>query len=175
MRRACIAVLAAATVAGCGGDGSDRFSLRTPGTEDPVVRDGDAAEEVRRGAPTPGEIRVIRGWADALRRGDVERAAAFFALPVRIFTGTPPAQTLIDLEAVRAFNAGLPCGARLRDTRRGPGSRVVATFVLTERPGPGRCGEGTGRLAATAFLIEGRRIVQWLRGPDPPQPESKPS
>ena len=47
---------------------------------------------------------------------------------------------------------------------------MVATFRLTERPGPGRC-TGVGRLAATAFLIEKRHIVQWLRQPDPVQPD----
>ena len=55
-----------------------------------------------------------------------------------------------------------------RANERGDGSFVVATFRLTERPGPGRRG---GRLAATAFLIEKRHIVQWLRQPDPVQPD----
>ena len=52
---------------------------------------------------------------------------------------------------------------------------MVATFRLTERPGPGRCGGGVGRLADTAFLIEKRHIVQWLRQPDPAQPDDESS
>jgi hypothetical protein len=56
-------------------------------------------------------------------------------------------------------------------TVRGKGSFVVATFRLTERPGPGSCEGGVGQLADTAFLIEKRHIVQWLRQPDPVQPD----
>jgi hypothetical protein len=54
---------------------------------------------------------------------------------------------------------------------RGQGRFVIATFRLTERTGPGArpCG-AVGNLADTAFLIEDRHIVQWLRQPDPIQP-----
>ena len=51
---------------------------------------------------------------------------------------------------------------------RGEGRFVVATFRLTERSGPGaRPCDGAGNLAATAFLIEHRRIVEWLRAAGP--------
>jgi hypothetical protein len=170
MRRSWIASLAVLGLAGCGGmSDSERFSLTTPGTDDVVVREIEGSETPRRGKPTREEVSVIRGWADALRSGNVKRAARFFAVPTIVLDGTNPQRTLPTMKAVRNFNRGLPCGARLVKTARGRGSYVVATFRLTERPGPGRCDGGVGQLADTAFLIENRHIVQWLRQPDPPQ------
>jgi hypothetical protein len=67
-----------------------------------------------------------------------------------------------DLEDARAFNASLPCGAELTSAEP-DGEFVLATFRLTERPGPGRCGSGAGNTAQTAFVIEDGRIVEWRR------------
>jgi hypothetical protein len=171
MRRSWIAPVVVVGLAGCGGmSDSERFSLTTPGSDDLVVREIEGSETPRRGKPTREEVRVIRGWADALRAGKVNRAARFFAVPTIVLDGTNPQRTLPDMKAVRNFNRGLPCGARLVKTVRGRDSFVVATFRLTERPGPGRCDSGVGELADTAFLIENRHIVQWLRQPDPVQP-----
>jgi hypothetical protein len=173
MRRlAWIAPLLALGLAGCGSAGDEeRFSLTTPGTDDLVVREIDGSETPRRGKPTRDEVTVIRGWADALRAGRVNQAARFFAVPTIVLDGANPQRTLPNMTAVRNFNRGLPCGATLVKTIRGKGSFVLATFRLTERPGPGRCGGGVGRLADTAFLIERRHSVQWLRQPDPVQPQ----
>jgi hypothetical protein len=173
MRRlAWIAPLLALGLGACGSESdADRFSLTTPGTDDLVVREVEGSEKPRRGKPTRDEVSVIRGWADALRAGDVRRAARFFAIPTTVLDGTNPQRTLPNMKAVRNFNRGLPCGARLLRTARGQGSFVVATFRLTERPGPGSCQGGVGQLADTAFLIEKRHIVQWLRQPDPVQPD----
>ncbi len=113
-------------------------------------------------------MRVIRGWADALRAGRVNKAADFFAVPAFVLDGTNPRRRLPNLNAVREFNRGLPCGAQLVETVRGQGWFVIATFRLTERSGPGaRPCTGAGNLAATAFLIEDKHITQWLRAPDP--------
>jgi hypothetical protein len=103
---------------------------------------------------------VIRTWADTLRAGDVEAAARLFALPARVANGEPPL-SLTTRAAVEAFNASLPCGARLVRTRR-RGRYTIATFRLTERPG-GDCGAGVGDIAATAFRLRGGKIVEWLR------------
>jgi hypothetical protein len=100
----------------------------------------------------------------------VKAASRFFAIPSVVADGTNPQRSLEDIDAVREFNRGLPCGARLLSTKRGEGSFVVATFVLTERPGRGECGTGVDHHAATVFLIERHRIVQWLRAADPAQP-----
>ena len=107
----------------------------------------------------------IRGWADALRTGREERAVGYFALPSFVSNGTKPIK-LTSRDDVRFFNRTLPCGAKLlhaEDT----GRFIVATFRLTERPGPGRCGTGVGGEASTAFAIRNRRIVQWRRVVEP--------
>jgi hypothetical protein len=173
MRFAWVASLVTVGLAGCGSmSDSERFSLTTPGTGDVVVREvGGGKEKPVPKKPTRGEVRVIRGWADALRAGHVNKAAGFFAIPARVLDGTNPLRELPNRDAVRDFNRGLPCGAQLVETERGEGRFVIATFRLTERTGPGArpCG-AVGNLADTAFLIEDRHIVQWLRQPDPIQP-----
>jgi hypothetical protein len=168
---ACVLPLLALGLSACGGPSdSERFSLTTPGTDDTVVREIEGSEKIRRGKPTHNEVSVIRGWADALRAGHVAAASRFFAIPAVVADGTNPQRSLPDRDAVRQFNRGLPCGAKLVNTKRGQGSFVVATFVLTERPGPGECGTGVDQRVATIFLIEKHHIVQWLRAADPAQP-----
>jgi hypothetical protein len=172
MRFAWVASLVTLGLAGCGSmSDSERFSLTTPGTDDTVVREVGGDEKPVPKKPTRGEVRVIRGWADALRAGRVNKAAGFFAVPAFVLDGTNPRRALPSLAAVRDFNRGLPCGAQLIEAVRGQGRFVIATFRLTERTGPGArpCG-AVGNLAATAFLIEDRHIVEWLREPDPIQP-----
>jgi hypothetical protein len=169
---ACVMALLAAGAAACGGPSdSERFSLTTPGADGPVVREIEGSAKPRKGKPTQQEVAVIRGWANALRAGHVNQAAAFFALPAFIADGTSPTRRVADRNEIRAFNRGLPCGAKLLETKRGADSFVVATFKLTERrgPRPAAC-DGTGGLAAVIFLVEKHHIVQWLRADDPSQP-----
>ena len=107
------------------------------------------------------DVAVIRGWTDALRRGDIGGATGYWAVPAIVSNGTPPI-TLKKRSDVRFFNRTLPCGAKFKsaiDT----GAYVVATLVLTERPGAGKCGSGVGSEAYTAFLIRRHKIVQWRR------------
>ena len=163
-------VLALALVA-CGGgsDGGDRGDRRTPtpsaAGETPAAMESPAPAPS--GPVTAAEEATIRGWADALRGGDVEAASRYFALPASVANGTPPVE-LRTQRAVRFFNGSLPCGARLEATERAERGYVIATFRLTERPGAGECGAGTGARARTAFLIRDARIVRWLRVVDPP-------
>jgi hypothetical protein len=162
-------------IVGCGGvSDSERFQLRTPGTEKTVVREIAGSQKIRTGKPTKDEVTVIRGWADALRAGHVSAAAQFFALPALVADGVNPLHSLTKrTDVVNFFNNALPCGAKLVNTRRGESSFVIATFKLTERPGPGDCGTAVGNPAYTAFLIERRHIVQWRRAlPPPKQPAS---
>jgi hypothetical protein len=116
---------------------------------------------------------VIRGWTDALRHGNVNRAARYFGIPSVVSNGTPPIR-LTSRADVRFFNRTLPCGAKFAkavDT----GAFVVATLVLTERPGKGKCGAGAvGNEAYTAFLIRRHKIVQWRRVTKP-APEATPA
>lgn len=117
--------------------------------------------------PRPADresTRVIRGWSNALRRGRVERATDYFALPSVVENASPP-MTLNERAEARAFNTSLPCGARLLRAFR-IGRYTAAVFVLTERPG-GDCGTGTGNQVATAFVIRRGRILEWRRLADP--------
>lgn len=145
-----IAVAFALIATGCGGDdeGSTTTTEASPSTEPDV---GDAS---------PGDVEVISGWVDALRAGDTEEAAGYFAIPSTAENG--PLLTKIDSkQAAVAFNESLPCGAKLISARS-EGDFTTATFRLTERPG-GDCGTGTGGKASTSFEIEGGKIVEWRR------------
>ncbi len=106
-------------------------------------------------------VQVIRSWADELRAGDVSAASDRFSIPTVVQNGTAPL-TLTTRQAIEAFNQSLPCGARLTAATTS-GRYTVATFVLTERPGPGRCGSGVGDAAKTAFVIHSGHIVEWRR------------
>ncbi len=154
-RRASIALAAAAVLAsaalGCGGgeDGGDESEIP-----------GGADQE---------EAKVIEDWAAALREGDVEAAAEYFELPSVAQNGTPPLE-LESREDVVRFNRALPCGAELVRAEE-DGRFTVATFELTERPGPGECGAGVGTQATTAFVIEDGLITEWIRAAEDLQPE----
>jgi hypothetical protein len=118
-------------------------------------------------APDPGAVSVIRGWADALRRGDVVAAARYFALPSEMINGVV---IRIHSVAQAAYaNATLPCGARFISAEM-RGRYVTALFRLTGRPGAGGsdCGGGAGQTARTNFVIADGRIVEWIRAPDDP-------
>ena len=121
---------------------------------------GDTDPEIPGGAD-PAEATVIDEWATALREGDVDAAARFFAIPSVAQNGSVPLR-IRDLADAKLFNASLPCGAELTNATP-EGGFVIATFTLTERPGPGDCGEGTGETAQTAFVIEDGEIVEWRR------------
>lgn len=111
--------------------------------------------------------RVVRGWADALRSGDVDAAVRFFALPSRVSNGGGILK-LTTIDEVRAFNQSLPCGARLIATEPAAQGRIIASFGLTERPGPGTCGVAPASTARTAFLVKDGQITEWIRVEDLP-------
>jgi hypothetical protein len=125
-------------------------------------------------------VGVIRAWSTALRKGDVNGAARYFALPSKFSNGA--GEVAIHTEAqARAVNAALPCGALLLSADR-RGRFIRALFRLTDRPGPnGGCGLGAGQLARTDFIIAGGRIIDWIRAPNPggggpsPGPEAPPT
>ena len=129
---------------------------------------------------SPAAIAVIRGWADALRRGNVHAAGGFFALPSEMIPG-PDAKgdaivlTLHTRGQADAAQLALPCGAQFvsADQR---GEYVNALFRLTGRSGPGGsdCGSGAGLTARTNFVIAGGRIKQWIRAPDDPGDNNSP-
>jgi hypothetical protein len=144
-----LALLSLIALAACGGgddDGENNGSAPPP-TDIP----GDA---------NPTDVTVIKEWSDTLRAGDVDGAAEFFALPSVAENG--PLLRIRTHDDARLFNASLPCGAILVRAET-QGDFSTATFELTERPGPGTCGTGTGEHAQTSFVIEDGKITQWRR------------
>jgi hypothetical protein len=131
----------------CGG--SDSAST---GSSVPSTVSGDA---------NPAEVQVIDGWVTALRHGDVNAAAGFFAIPSVAENG-PVLLRIRSTEDAVQFNESLPCGARLVRADSA-GDFTTATFRLTERPGRGSCGPGTGTVAKTSFVIRDGKITQWRR------------
>ena len=139
-----IAVLAALTVValpGCGSSSDESSTI-------PGGADADA-------------VGVIKDWADELRAGDVTAASERFAIPSVVQNGTAPLR-LTNRPQVELFNQSLPCGARLTQAISS-GKYTIATFELTERPGPGECGNGVGEAAKTAFVIHDGHITEWRR------------
>src|SRR4051794_3885864 len=115
-----IAVLAV-VLAGCGGQAKpDRLDLTTPGvhTGDPVPAATATPEAAASKPVTRAEKRVIKGWSDSLRRGEVDTAAKYFTVPSLVSNNTPDPIKLTSLADVREFNRTLPCGAKLLRTRR---------------------------------------------------------
>lgn len=155
-----VCALALIAVAGCGEDddpagstGAATESTSTDPTEaepgEPEIADAD-----------PDDLAVIEDWSETLSSGDVEGAAALFALPSTAENG--PFQIEIEtLEDAIAFNETLPCGAEVISAET-DGDLTTATFRLSDRPGGG-CGQGAGGQAQTSFLIEDGEIVEWRR------------
>jgi hypothetical protein len=112
---------------------------------------------------TTSAVDVIRAWSTALRNGDSNNAARYFALPSEFVNGPGDVVVIRNEGDAQDVNASLPCGAVLISTRR-EGAYVSALFRLTDRPGGG-CGAGIGQLARTNFLIENGHIVEWIRAP----------
>jgi hypothetical protein len=167
-----VAVLATFGVLGCGGskkadpppatiaqDDPGPIPQRSDLALPPNVPDrptGPAAEESRR---------VINAWLRALRRGDVKRAAHYWALPSKFQNVTPVLTVNSERERI-AVNLSLPCGAKAIDMG-GAGSYTIVTFKLTKRPG-GDCGSGVGGTARGAIRVERGKIKEWYRLPDQP-------
>jgi hypothetical protein len=147
---ATLLTLIALFLAACGGSDDEPAATPEPAEETADVP-GDA---------DPADVQVIDDWSRTLREGDVEAASEFFAIPSTAENGlTYDIRSGAD---ARAFNESLPCGAKLIEAQS-EGEFTTATFRLTERPGPGECGEGAGNEAQTAFVIEAGKIAEWRR------------
>lgn len=168
-------MLSALALAGCGSGSHAKLGQHKTTTQSPSQRAAPSGP----GSPSASDAatRVIRGWSEALRRGNVAAAVSYFAVPSIVDNGPPGPLRLTSRTAVEAFNRSLPCGAKLLRTttvRR----YVLAEFALTQRPGA-KC-DGTGSRAGTAFVIRAGKIVEWRRiaalpppgspQPVPPQP-----
>lgn len=117
---------------------------------------------------------VIKAWSTALRRGDVRRAARYFALPSLLVNGTAGALPIKSFSDAVLANETLSCGA-IFISAHVDGRFVNALFRLTDRPGPGGgCSGGVGGTARTNFLIRRGLIVEWVRAPDQPGDNGSP-
>jgi hypothetical protein len=125
---------------------------------------GSSAKSTVPGGADADAVQVIKQWADELRAGDVQAAADRFQIPAVVQNGIP-ALRLTDRREIVGFNESLPCGAELTRAEM-KGRFTIATFKLTERPGPGTCGPGVGETARTAFVIHDGRITEWRRVAD---------
>ena len=172
-RRFGVTVLAAAALAGCGDQGPD-YSLTTPPDtvvarpiETPVPPAAKGAERTSLPHPTKRQAErlrpVLEGWAAAVRRGDPDRAARYFAVPAIVAQSTTV--ELQTRDQVRRFNDELPCGARLLEVQH-DGRYVVGTFRLTERTGH-TC-TAAGQLTRVAFVVRRRQFTEWRQVPDRP-------
>ena len=169
-----VVIAGTAVLAGCGEAPGPDYRLKTPpprvgaqpiGTPAPPA----SARRSRGREPRPTQREaerlrpVLAGWAAAIRRGDPDRAARYFAVPAIV------AQSMtVELrtrEQVRRFNDELPCGARLLEVQHDR-RYVVGTFRLTERPG--RTCRAAGQLTRVAFVIRGRQFTEWRQVPDRP-------
>jgi hypothetical protein len=171
----------ALAVAGCG---STSHSSHTSSTHSRTTARRQAnpvppSNTVPAHAPHPADartVRVIKGWADALRRGDVRGAARYFHFP-SFFAPAPDQEvTLHSIAEAEAVNAALPCGAKLISVVKVGGPFVQALFRLTGRPGRGgsACSPGAGQTARTNFEIKSGRIRAWIRAPDAPGENQQP-
>jgi hypothetical protein len=112
-------------------------------------------------AATPEQ--VVRAWSEALNANDNEQAARLFAPHARIFQGNLAAELQTHRLAV-LFNASLPCAGKIVALRHA-GTRVLATFLLGERP-QHQC-DSPGGKASALFDVRGGKIVLWAQVPNP--------
>jgi hypothetical protein len=135
----------------------------TPAVSDLALPPGVPDEST--GPAAVSARRVINDWLKALRRGDVKRAAHYFALPSKFQNATPVLTVNSEQERL-AVNLSLSCGA-VATEMGGAGVYTIVTFRLTERKG-GNCGTGVGGKARGAIRVERRHIKEWYRLPDDP-------
>lgn len=122
---------------------------------------------------------VIASWADAVRAGDIAKAAGFFDLPAIVYQPGRDALQVNTPQIAEAFNASLPCGAKLLGTNP-DGRYVVATFVLVRRGG--KC-PGAGNIARVGFVFgdlrHPRRFTEWWQASGSPRekvgPDKRPA
>jgi limonene-1,2-epoxide hydrolase len=115
-------------------------------------------------AATPEQ--VVRAWSHALNTNDNVGAARLFAPNARVVQ--PGVDVRLSSRAIAVgFNNALPCSGKIVDLRVA-GARVLATFLLGERP-KHRC-DAPGQKAAALFVVRDGKIVLWKQVPVPEQP-----
>jgi hypothetical protein len=100
---------------------------------------------------------VARAWSKALNANNNLAAAELFARNAHVVQPSVDG-ILSSLEIALAFNASLPCSGHIVATKVN-GNRVVATFVLGERP-KHHC-DAPGSKAAALFVVRNGKITLW--------------
>ena len=174
-------LLLAAVLAGCGEDKGLDYTLRTPppyvgGVAIPP-KGQQAVDRKMTEADADRYKPVIADWADAVRRGDPDAAAGFFDLPAVVYQPSQPSALQVNTPQIAAaFNASLPCGAKLITTNP-DGRYVVGTFLLV-RLGAVKC-DGEGGLARVGFVFGDKRhprqFTEWWQLEVKPDARSGPA
>jgi hypothetical protein len=147
--RSALALIAVCCLAwaGCGGsDGDDRASPGPP--KPPPAASGEA---------------VIRGWTEAMYRGDYDKAARYFATDAIV----QQVETIFlrTHEDALAWTRSLPCRAKVTGVKREKNGVLLASFDLF--PGVrGTCPEGGN--ARVRFFIRGGKIETFRQLPEQP-------
>jgi hypothetical protein len=104
---------------------------------------------------------VVDSWSQAINGGDDEAAAKLFAKDAVVIQDGQRLTLATGADAL-AFNASLPCGAKVvgKTTEKGD---VTTTFTLTRRPGH-MC-DGTGQAVVTLFTVVDGKITLWHQLP----------
>jgi hypothetical protein len=141
--RAAALALGLVALAGCGGGGSPSQK------------------------PPSGEA-VIRGWTDAMYKGDYDRAGRFFARDALVQQNVTI--VLRTHEDAVGFGRSLPCRAKVTSVRPERNGVLLASFDLF--PGiHGTCPQGG--TARVRFFIRHGLIETWRQLPDAPQPDAQ--
>jgi hypothetical protein len=117
----------------------------------------------------PGES-VVRGWTEALYKGQYERAANYFARGAIV----QQSQTVVLTTHIKAlaFNLSLPCRAKVTGVRQEPRGVLLASFKLFPGRGGGCARGGTARVR---FFIRHGKIESWRQLPQAPTPPGQSS
>lgn len=114
---------------------------------------------------------VARAWSKALNANDNAAAARLFAPNARVVQ--PNVDVLLtSRKLATAFNDALPCAGHIVAVSV-KGDRVVATFVLGQRP-KHRC-DAPGHKAAALFVVRGGLIRLWMQVAVPNPDAGKPA
>jgi limonene-1,2-epoxide hydrolase len=169
---ALLCLTAQVAAAGCGGSSAGPPPVTTappvdarpaPGL-DPHILPPKRVPKQGTHAADPTAVRVIQAWVRALRRGDLRRAASYFAVPLHFQNGTPVLTVRRRSQVLRIMH-DFPCGA-IATKFAGAGRYTLVRFRLTSRVG-GDCHGAEGNTTGGAILVQGGRIHAWYRLYDP--------
>jgi hypothetical protein len=137
-----------ALVAGCGGGSND-----------------DASPDPKPPPAAQSREAVIRGWTEAMYKGDYDKAARYFARDAIV----QQVETIVlrTHEDAVSFGRSLPCRAKVTSIKPEKNGVLLASFDLF--PGvAGTCPDGGN--ARVRFFIRNGKIETFRQLPDQPKP-----